>query len=205
MRRRGGGALKDPSCPPGRILARVAAGGGRAGAQERAGKGAFSPQCAEQIGNSSAEVIGSVGRSALERLPPRAPSPRSITAQQISPDAGRFGSNPAVVWIALACLASCGTWAFGQDTAPRSPQGPVSQRSLSPKPTHMCSIRAPWPAGPHPAPPGAWSPRWQLALHFAGGAGGTAAPPAWPPPGPGPSRGAERTPPSIARLRPGNS
>lgn len=96
--------------------------------------------------------------------------------QQISPDAGRFGSNPAVVWIAFACLASCGTWAFGQDTAPRSPQGPVSQRSLSPKPTHMSSITARWPAGPHPAPPGACSPRWQLALHFPGGAGGTAAP-----------------------------
>lgn len=91
--------------------------------------------------------------------------------QQISPDAGRFGSNPAVVWIAFACLASCGTWAFGQDTAPRSLQGPVSQRSLSPKPTHMSSITARWPAGPHPAAPGACSPRWQLALHFPGGAG----------------------------------
>lgn len=104
--------------------------------------------------------------------------------QQISPDAGRFGSNPAVVWIAFACLASCGTWAFGQDTAPRSPQGPVSQRSLSPKPTHMSSITACWPAGPHPAPPGACSPRWQLALHFPGGAGvrqpPPRAPPTWP-------------------------
>lgn len=86
--------------------------------------------------------------------------------QQISPDAGRFGSNPAVVWIAFACLASCGTWAFGQDTAPRSLQGPVSQRSLSPKPTHMSCITARWPAGPHPAAPGACSPRWQLGCVF---------------------------------------
>lgn len=91
--------------------------------------------------------------------------------QQISPDAGRFGSNPAVVWIAFACLASCGTWAFGQDTAPRSLQGPVSQRSLSPKPTHMSSITARWPAGPHPAAPGACCPRWQLGRVSPAGLG----------------------------------
>jgi len=103
--------------------------------------------------------------------------------QQISPDAGRFGSNPAVVWIAFACLASCGTWAFGQDTAPRSPQGPVSQRSLSPKPTHMSSITARWPAGPHPAPPGSLQPPLAAHTSFSRRCRGTAAPRAllpWP-------------------------
>lgn len=166
----GWGAQGDPL--PRSHPAQAAAGGGSAGAQERAGKGHFRLNVLRRLETALVKSLALLGglRWSVSRPcpPPHDQSRRSKLAQML----GRFGSNPAVVWIALACLASCGTWAFGQDTAPRSPQGPVSQRSLSPKPTHMCSITARWPAGPHPAPPGAWSPRWQLALHFPGGAGG---------------------------------
>lgn len=174
---------------------------GRPGARR---KGAFSPQCAAQIGNSSAEVIGSVGRSALERLPPVPPphdqSRRSKLAQMLG------DSVQIQLWFGSRSHA----WLHVGPGLLDRIQPPGLRRALfpsaaSPRSPHTCV-----PLGRlgqpgrirHRQEPGAPAG----SSHFISPAvPGARQPPAWPPPGPGPRRGAERTPPGMARLRPGNS